>query len=307
MGYITITMNRLFKKIGLSFIAVLLLTVGQTETVNAATLYAQPLSAIGAEDVFVVDVLLDTEGETINTIDGLVKLSSTVPGIEVRDISTAGSVISMWPRSPSLSEKGDTITFTGGVPGGISGKDLQVFKIVISVSKASELQIVSDNIKVYLNDGKGTSVSAKTRFSPINIGVKKAVPVDVWKDAIANDNISPEPFTIKILQDENLYGGSKFISFSTTDKQSGISHYEVKEGMMDAVRTGETYVLIDQTGKSDIIVTAFDNAGNTRSSAVLPKDGPIDWMSVFFGTVIAALILKFKSVIRMVKKYAGRK
>lgn len=63
---------------------------------------------------------------------------------------------------------------------------------------------------------------------------------------------------ITLAQDENLYDGKKFISFETTDKESGISHYEVKEGAYPIVRAEMNYVLIDQKGKSDITVTAYN-------------------------------------------------
>lgn len=259
-----------------------------SSSAQAAVISNNPLSDIGAKDVFVVDILLDTEGQDINAIDGSVRLLNLGAQAEVRDISIAGSSIDLWPRKPSLSERGDVITFAGGVPGGVSGKAIPLFKIAVSVNKKSELTIQSSDIKAYLNDGKGTSVKVTTKFSPVTIGEPKPTPVDFWKENISSDNTPPEPFEVELLQDKNIYSNNFFISYKTVDIDSGISHYEVKEGRREPVRAGETYVLIDQKLKTNISVTAFDKAGNARTVNFTPENR-INWLSILL--VVLAVVL----------------
>ncbi len=261
-------------------------------TAQAATISNNPLSDVGAKDVFVIDILLDTEGESINTVDGTIKLSSPLAVTEVRDISVAGSAVSLWPRKPSLSEKGDVISFAGGIPGGVVGKAIPLFKVIVSVNRESELKIQASDIKAYVNDGKGTALDVVAKFSPVSIGIAKAVPVDSWKENISSDNTPPEPFEIKLLQDKSIYSNNLYISYGTIDKDSGVSHYEVKEGRREPVRAGETYVLIDQSVKTNITVTAYDKAGNARTVAFSPESKKINWLSILVTVLVVVVGVK---------------
>ena len=82
------------------------------------------------------------------------------------------------------------------------------------------------------------------------------------KEEIEGDNILPEPFKVEISQDPAIFEGKYFITFSTTDKQTGIDYYEVKEGRKDWKRAISPYVLENQKLTSDIWVKAIDKAGN---------------------------------------------
>ena len=278
--------------VSIAFSLVLISAFAISPIAHAATISNNPLSDIGAKDVFVIDILLDTEGENINTIDGSIKLLSPLAVTEVRDISVAGSSVSLWPRKPSLSEKGDVISFAGGIPGGVIGKAIPLFKIVVSVNRESELRIQTSDIKAYVNDGKGTALDVTPKFSPISVGVAKAVPVDLWKENISSDNTPPEPFDIKILRDKSINSNNFYISYGTIDLDSGISHYEVKEGRREPVRAGETYVLIDQEAKTNISVTAYDKAGNARTVAFSSGNKKINWLVIVVALVIG-LGIKF--------------
>ena len=146
-----------FKKIILFVILMVASVFVDPAFASAATVKTYiPQNNIGAKDVFVVDVIADTQNVSINTIEGSITLSTknNIP-IEVRDLSIAGSAFSLWPKKPSLSENGKTVSFIAGAPGGLNGDAVHVFKIVVSVSKSTTLQF-SGNIQTYLNDGKGT-------------------------------------------------------------------------------------------------------------------------------------------------------
>jgi hypothetical protein len=87
---------------------------------------------------------------------------------------------------------------------------------------------------------------------------------DSWSTDLLKDKTPPEPFTILLGQEGSVFDGKKFISFSTTDKQSDVEYYEVKEGSLPAIRTGNTYVLQNQNKIQKITVLAYDSAGNVR-------------------------------------------
>lgn len=254
-----------------------------------------PQNNIGAKDVFVIDVIADTQNVSINTIEGSITLSTknNIP-IEVRDLSIAGSAFSLWPKKPSLSENGKTVSFIAGAPGGLNGDAVHVFKIVVSVSKSTTLQF-SGNIQTYLNDGKGTSLSVKTLFIPIDINEQKQKPVDFWNLTISKDTTPPEPFEITLHEDSQLYDGKKFILFNTKDTDSGIDFYEVIENGNAPVRATDAYVIVNQDFK-EIKVIAHDVSGNVRIETLSSKNSLPKILVIFLVIVLCFIIVKRKRI-----------
>ncbi len=266
-------------------------------TTFSSSITVSSTSAVSALDITILEVYLDTEGQVFNSVDGSIVLSDEHGGnFEIREISLANSVFTMWPRKPSL-ESNNTINFIGGVPEGVVGERLLLFKIIVKINqpgifKATLLEGIS-----YLNDGLGTPSTISPKMSEITIGAPREESQNKWEEIISNDNNAPLPFEISLMQDVNLYDGNKFISFETFDKESGISHYEVREGANPAVRTGTTYVLIDQKNKVDIVVTAYDKAGNFQVST-LKGGSSINWTSIVVVVLLAYLIKKIVVKIR---------
>jgi hypothetical protein len=168
----------------------------------------------------------------------------------------------------------------------------------VKINESGDFTITPNKITAYLNDGLATALDITKNISTIAIGGKKTEIQDKWKEIISNDNNAPAPFTIELLRDINLYDGNKFISFETTDVESGISYYEVREGNYPPVRSGNSYVLIDQSSDVDIIVTAYDKAGNFQVATLKQKDS-INWLGIF---VVLLLVILVKKIIKRIRK-----
>ena len=109
------------------------------------------------------------------------------------------------------------------------------------------------------------------------------------------DTKAPEEFIPKIGQDISVFEGKYFLSFSTTDKMSGINHYEVSETIdKDDWKTAESpYVLEDQNLNSLIKVKAVDKAGNERIAEIAPSQQAtpgFHYWKVIVSLVIAGVI-----------------
>lgn len=276
----------------------LLLLVFLPKTIFSASINVSSIDMVSAGDTTILEVYLDTEGQVINSIDGSISLSDEHNGnFEIRDLNLVNSAFSMWPRKPS-AEEGHKISFIGGVPGGISGNRVSLFKIIVKINESGNFSITPNKVTIYLNDGLATALDITKNVSIIKINEKKTEIKDKWEEVISNDNNAPMPFNIELLQDVNIYDGKKFISFEAIDIESGISHYEVREGNYPAVRTGNSYVLIDQINDTDLTVTAYDNAGNFQVSNLKQKD-PINWLGIF---VVIIIVLLLKKVIKRIRK-----
>lgn len=268
--------------------------------VDAISITAKVGKEVRAGDVFVVDVIANTEGQNINTIEGDILFSDRTKNFEVQDVSLAGSALTMWPRRPSLSQAGDQISFSGGIPGGITG-EVPLFKIVVRTKQPGEFRVGFGEIFAYANDGKGSQLSVTRVDQLVPVLVQNEEAVDQWNKIISTDNTAPQPFEITLHKDPQLYGGQKFISFPAIDAESGISYYEVREGNTLPIRSGDQYVLIDQKIKQPITVTAFDLAGNTRTGIYTGKTA-INWYAIVFWTLVLIVLKKRKNIIGSIKK-----
>lgn len=247
-------------------------------------------------DNLVFDVKIDSLDKNINAVEGSIILDYLPKQVSVSGLSTVGSSFSLWPRKPSLSADGKTISFVGGVPNGLKGKDESVFKIVLNLEKTGKLIFKSSNLAVYLNDGKGTKNLASFENLEINILPKSEdlQSRQEWAGILSSDHTPPEPFEIYVGRDKSIFDGKRFLVFNAEDKESGIEYYEVKEGNLSPVRSGNTYVLQEQDVSDEVIVTAFDLAKNARKSIYNQKTPKFYYviMAVFLALIVVVFLTK---------------
>ncbi len=254
-----------------------------------ASLMVVPQTDVNAQDVVLFDVFVDSKGEVINSVEGTVLLSGAETKFKVIDIVLGQSAFSLWPRSPSLSADGTEVSFIGGVPGGVKGERVKLFSVAVSFGEAGEFTVAPKNFTAYLNDGNATVRDVVTQVSRATVGVSTGLPVNNLESLFARDNTPPQPFKIELITDSDLYGGKKFLSFNTYDNESGLGYFEVQEGEYPKVRTGNTYVLIDQSKENKVIVKAYDRAGNFQKEEFVLHT-PIQWSSVIFVSIILVLV-----------------
>ncbi len=281
-----------------SFFCFLLL--GISSHASAATLYLDPNQAeLKRGDSIKISVRLDTsESECVNAIDGVISYSENIQPV---DISRGNSIFSMWVQEPTINKENRTITFAGGIPNGYCGRipgDPRLTNNIVdlvfqspgmqvgSSESGNEVSIdFSPSTRVYLNDGFGTVAS--TSFLGAKIQLSREAGSEIinpWQETVQNDTVYPEKFSISLERTTNAFSNDYFITFNTTDKQSGIDHYEVIEepldsknlfhwGAVDApwVEAKSPYVLSDQSLNSTIRVRAIDKAGNEYIAVYIPE------------------------------------
>ncbi len=284
------------------FVIFLVFFIVSPSTVQAASLYIDPASAsLFRGDSVTVAVRLDTDeqnNECINAVDAVINYSSNVEPV---DVSIGRSIFNVWVEQPVIDKVNRTITFAGGIPNGYCGRvvgDPRLTNVLTEIvlrsagfsiggsdEKQAELSF-SSQTTAYLNDGRGTKALLNTYPTKIEL-VDTAGPSQVndWKDQVAADNISPEEFSITLQKDAKAFSGKYYIVFNTTDKQTGIDHYEVIEessvkfaafdwGRADApwIISRSPYVLKDQSLNSIVRVKAIDKAGNEYIANIRPEN-----------------------------------
>ncbi len=304
----------------------------------AATLYFDPpTSSLNRGDAVAVSVRLDTDeaaGECVNAVDGVISYSDNIIPV---DISLGQSIFPVWVESPVINKENHTITFAGGIPNGYCGRvpgDPQLTnKLLEIIFRAPGLQVGgSENSNVaevtfdpqttvYLNDGFGTQQNPRVLPASFTLaGIVGGEILDPWRTAVLADDVPPEPFSITLDRQETSFNGKYYISFNTSDKQTGISHYEIMEEQLDTnsffnfgdaaapwVTTRSPYVLEDQSLSSTVYVRAIDKAGN-EYVATLPSRNTshkisIDtWYAVGAGALTFVCVILLVTVVRYIKK-----
>lgn len=279
--------KKLLQKITARIAITLLFVFAIPSYANAAKIFVDlPEKPISVGNTSIIKVMLDT-AEEINAIEGEIKFSTPK---DVVSINTGGSIFDLWPRKPSLDINSDKISFVGGTTAGVYGKSLRLFTIAVKPTNTEPIKINLVNATAFLNDGKGTktAVSGDSIQIPVQIsGTNENELVSLTN----NDKTPPNKFNIDFGSTPSLFDGKYFISFFTTDNDSGINRYEITEGNRAPVRSGSPYVLQDQSLSSLITVKAIDNAGNERTSTFNPQNSK-PWMKII-SIIIFILIVFF--------------
>lgn len=257
-----------------------------TAPVLAAELY---FGAHGKEagigETVEVGVFFGTEGETINAISGIVNFPEDL--VEFKHMKDAGSLMNFWVER---SKQNGSFLFSGIIPGGFQGDRGYLFSLVFTAKKAGKAGFTIQDIKAYLHDGKGTETSV--RGSPLDISLVKISKTLPFISPVDTD--PPEPFRPEIVQDPSVFDNKYFLVFQTQDKNSGLNHYEVKEGDGGWGTAQSPYLLTDQELRTPLFVKAVDNAGNERIEAISPGAPPYQKYLIFFlliGGIILCIIL----------------
>jgi len=279
------------------FLGIIFLFSSLVMPADAARLYIDPNSpSLLQGEAIALAVRLDTDelsGECVNAVDGVITYDAD---IEPVDISIGKSIFPVWVETPIINKEARTITFAGGIPNGYCGRvqgdpnltntlvEL-IFKSPVVDGRMEEKKVsvgFSPGTTAYLNDGFGTKALLQTYGSIITLSPERSTESgDVWTRAITADIFTPEAFSVTLASSTQT--GEYYIVFNTTDKQTGISRYEVLEessaesklfhfGAVTApwLETRSPYILKDQTLRSVIRVKAIDKAGNEYLTTFVP-------------------------------------
>lgn len=274
---------------------------------SAVELYFEPsLGQYRQDDTFLTAIKIDAQGECINTVEA--NLSFPANALEAVDFSQGDSILAFWAKSPAIDQNTGVISFIGGIPKGYCGNGNNLLgKIAFKVQKSGENKNAEikflEGTKVLLNDGQGTSADLSLKTASFTILAEKSVIIrDEWQDTLKQDKIPPETFEIKISEAPDVFSGKYFVVFYTADNQTGIDHYEIKEGKGDWKTAVSPYLLQDQTLKSKISVKAIDKAGNEKISIFMPSSGSeAGWKDVIIIIIVLIFLIVLNHVIRKLK------
>jgi hypothetical protein len=257
-------------------------------------------ATVAQQQQFYVDVVIDPQGKSFNAIQGTIVFSND--NLSLVRTETGSSNVTFFVDPPTL--KGNTITFSGIIPGGFSGLinpfdpthpgPAEIVRLVFMGKAAGEAQIIATGMTIADNDGQGTLETVPDQRSFLSILTTVAPSVYAVHDT------TPPLLTASVVQDHDLNNDSYTLVFNATDKQSGIDHVEVKEGSKEWRTVKSPYLLQDQSRKSIISIRAIDNAGNATlvsiDAAPHPSDTAVPIVLIIVSLCIVLYVIKQKYI-----------
>jgi hypothetical protein len=285
----------------------------------------------GPGDTFLAHLRLNNEGECINTVEANVSYPPEL--LEASTVSTGESILTLWVEEPTIDQERGRITMAGGVPAGYCGRvqgdpglsnriATLVFRVPASARELKEPQTAPVTVaegSVLLNDGSGTEASLSAKAVNLTISASSTNSVNEWRTALESDQTPPNPFTVSVEQNGAVFDGNYYSTFSTVDKQSGLSYYQVKEvpkppegeepdrSLGTWKRAQSPYELEGQRLQNVIYVKAIDHAGNTRIASVTPESVTTVKRDVYSTLLLALLVFGLSFVAYRVFQWHRRR
>src|SRR3989344_5090472 len=194
------------------------LGIGVTaQAANAAQLFLYPDPIEIPEDSSaIVEVRLDTEGQSVNAAEVLLRFPSG--SVTIRQVLTGGSVLPIAPEPPFVGT--DTVKISGGAPSGFNGGGT-IARLEIAGRGSSRVPGAridfEETTRVLLNDGKATPARVTFRSSQIQFLPAGAIAI-----------------TSSTHQDQSQWYNSK----------TPVLHWELKEGVSYSYRISRDPTLL---------------------------------------------------------------
>ncbi len=166
---------------------VLLLVGFFPRSIFAATLFISPSSSsVTSGNIFTVNVIVNTEGQSINTSDAIIQFPTDI--LQVVSVSKGSSIFSLWVEDPNFSNTTGQISFNGGIANpGYLGNYGQLVSITFQAKKAGSASILFSDSSVRANDGLGTDVLST------KVGAKFTITAPVIP-------VTPKPVTVPVTE-----------------------------------------------------------------------------------------------------------
>lgn len=292
------------------FILILFFAMG---LINIDHVYAASVNldfskkVVGAGEQFYVDLMLDTEGQSVNTIEGSITFQND--NISFLRCEDGKSMVNLWVLKPALDLDGNTLRFAGVMTNGFDGvidpfnPDYKlpglIVRLVFEGKKPGVSSFSTSTFNLNLNDGKGTALTASPFYGSINVG-------DYVNNQRYDSKIDSLPLLeAYVIRDANVYNNKYVLVFQATDKNTGIKSVKIKEGKRDWVVAESPYLLKDQSRASIIYIQATNNQGASIIKVIEPLSRK--FLSIRNITIILIVVLLLAIIARVIwKRYKNK-
>lgn len=144
------------------------ITAGRS--VRAAVMsFSPPALTIANGETVPVQVVVDSEGENINVIQGVVTYPTEL--VDIVEVRRGSSILEFWPEPTTVDRVRGAVRFVGGVPNGRIAHEAEVLTLLVVGRHSGSGLIGIDTAQstVLLNDGAGTPTSDSGRPAALEV------------------------------------------------------------------------------------------------------------------------------------------
>jgi len=146
------------------------------EAVEASLFFSPSSGNYQVGDTFSVKVKVNSDGVPINAAQAKIFFPQNI--LEVKNISKAGSIFTLWPEEPIFSNSNGEIGFKGGVPApGFTGEG-NILTINFQARKIGEAKVSFSEAEVLAADGRGTNILKIAQEATFSI---TEIPLEIVK------------------------------------------------------------------------------------------------------------------------------
>lgn len=237
-------------------------------------------NSVGVGEQFYVDLMLDPDGQSVNTISG--SLIFPNDNISFVRLEEGKSMIDLWIEKPKLNNDRNTINFSGLMTHGFDGvidpfninQKLPglIVRLVFKAQRPGLINFSTSAFSLNLNDGLGTEIKAL----PINkeLDISNSPNQSKYENPTSG---TPE-LEAYITRDPDIFNNKYILIFNATDKETGIKSVMIKEGQRNWAEIESPYLLKDQSRHSMINLQATNYNG---AGIIINIDKmPYDWLLI---------------------------
>ncbi len=222
-------------------------------------------SSVHVGDVLTVSVRIDTQKQVLNAVE--LEVAYPPDLLEFVSSDAGDSVVTVWLRDTKGVNNG-SVSFAGITPGGFTQEDASIVNLTFSVLKKGQGTISISNSQVLVHDGLGSEAVVVSQN--LHVVVEEGEST-ILKKVYLDDEV-PELFVPSVEYDVDVFDGDAFLVFSTLDKNSGLSHFEIKEGLFGRYHKAESpYKIKNINQNKKIFIKAIDMNQNERVVIFYPQ------------------------------------
>lgn len=278
-------------------------------TVFGAELYFSAPDSVRLGGTFEVSVLFNTEGESINAAD--IEINFDQKLLSFAGYKETEGVLGFWIERPRL-ENG-RIHLAGVIPGGVTGsynpnkkgqQPVSLAKITFIAKSLGTANLSFFKSQVLKNDGLGTELS-HTKMKDFVVVYSKTEeplekptvePTNLPTDApkVSKDTENPTTLTLDYFESNLFLRIPSIISFYAYDADSGIERYEIKIENKDWQRAESPYSIGESLFKRQIVLRAYDYAGNYKDASIIVPGSITLWILIVFVLLVLFLLATYE-------------
>lgn len=175
-----------------SLVVAIVIFLALTSVSEAASLaLSQSTGVYSSNSTFTVRVQVNTEGQSVNAAEGTISFNPKE--LSVVSVNRSGSIFSLWVAEPAFSNSAGTISFSGGLPSGYSGKTGTIMNITFRAAGAGTARVNFKNGSVLANDGRGTNILTNMNGGVYTIQANAVAPEPEIIEYVAPANTPSAP------------------------------------------------------------------------------------------------------------------